>query len=108
MEFGVRVGRENDAVGMSAVILRALREINAKDYSADIIQRVELSFSPSAARDLIGKRKVFVAEIAGRIVGTASLDGGVVRKCSWIPMFKGKVSADGSWAKSDSPRERPA
>lgn len=79
MEFGVRIGRENDAAGISAIILRALREINAKDYAADIIQRVELSFSPSAVRDLIGKRKVFVAEIAGRIVGTASLDGGVVR-----------------------------
>lgn len=51
----------------------------AGNYSADIIQRVEPSFSPPAVRELIRGRKVFVAGIAGRVVGTASLDGGVVR-----------------------------
>ena len=90
MEYAVRAARESDAEGMSAVILRALRQTNARDYPADIIQRVELSFSPSAVRKLIGRRKVFVAEIAGRIAGTASLDGGVVRTVFVDPDLQGR------------------
>ncbi|MCP3394111.1 GNAT family N-acetyltransferase [Bradyrhizobium sp. CCGB12] len=79
MEYTIRSALENDADEISAVILRALRETNAKDYTDEIIERVERSFSPDAVRELIGKRTVFVATVGGRVVGTASLDGGVVR-----------------------------
>ncbi|MEK9280148.1 MULTISPECIES: GNAT family N-acetyltransferase [unclassified Bradyrhizobium] len=79
MECAIRPALEDDADEISAVILRALREANAKDYSDEIIERVERSFSPSAVLQLIGKRTVFVATIDSRLVGTASLDGSVVR-----------------------------
>lgn len=79
MECTIRSALENDADEISAVILRALRETNAKDYTDEIIERVERSFSPGAVRQLVGKRTVFVAAIGRRVVGTASLDGSVVR-----------------------------
>ena len=79
MECNIRPAVEDDADGISAVILRALRETNAKDYTDEIIERVERSFSPSAVLRLIGRRTVFVAAFGSRIVGTASLDGSVVR-----------------------------
>jgi N-acetylglutamate synthase-like GNAT family acetyltransferase len=79
MECEVRIARESDAGEISEVILRALREINAKDYSPDVIQRVELSFSPAAVRERMSRRMVFVALAGTRIVGTASLEGSVVR-----------------------------
>ena len=79
MECTIRPAREDDADEMSAVILRALRETNAKDYTVEIIERVERSFSPSAVLQLIGKRTVFVASVGSRVLGTASLDGSVVR-----------------------------
>jgi N-acetylglutamate synthase-like GNAT family acetyltransferase len=79
MECRVRPAREDDADEISAVILRTLRETNAKDYAREIIERIEHSFSPSAVLGLIGKRTVFVAAIGSRVVGTASLDGSVVR-----------------------------
>ncbi|GMO25618.1 GNAT family N-acetyltransferase [Bradyrhizobium sp. TM233] len=79
MECTIRPAREDDADGISGVILRALRETNAKDYTNEIIERVERGFSPDAVRQLIGKRSVFVAAIGSRVVGTASLDGSVVR-----------------------------
>src|SRR3954468_19405907 len=79
MEYTVRPALEADVSEISAVILRALRETNAKDYTDEIIERVERSFSPSAVLQLIGKRTVFVAAIGSRVVGTASLDGSVVR-----------------------------
>jgi GNAT superfamily N-acetyltransferase len=79
MECKIRPALDDDAAAISAVILRALRETNAKDYTDEIIARVERSFSPGAVRKLIGKRTVFVAIIGSRLVGTASLDGSVVR-----------------------------
>lgn len=79
MQCTIRLALEDDADDISGVILRALRETNARDYTNEIIERVERSFSPNAVRQLIGKRTVFVAAIGTRIVGTASLDGNVVR-----------------------------
>ncbi|MCK1339638.1 GNAT superfamily N-acetyltransferase [Bradyrhizobium sp. LB1.3] len=79
MECKIRPALDDDAAAISAVILRALRETNPKDYTDEIIGRVERSFSPGAVRKLIGKRTVFVAIIGSRLVGTASLDGSVVR-----------------------------
>ena len=79
MECTIRPALEDDADETSAVILRTQRETNAKDYATEIIERVAQSFSPSAVLQLIGKRTVFVATIGDRVVGTASLDGSVVR-----------------------------
>src|ERR1700710_1533571 len=79
MECTIRPALEADADEISAVILRSLRETNARDYASEIIARVAHSFSPDAVRQLIGKRTVFVATIGMRVVGTASLDGSVVR-----------------------------
>jgi predicted N-acetyltransferase YhbS len=79
VECTIRPAREDDANEISAVILRTLRETNAKDYAREIIERVEHSFSPSIVVELIGKRTVFVAAMGSRVVGTASLDGSVVR-----------------------------
>lgn len=79
MECRIRPALEDDADEISGVILRSLRETNAKHYKSEIIERVEGSFSPFALRGLISKRTVFVATMGSRIVGTASLDGSVVR-----------------------------
>ncbi len=77
--FHIRPARREDAAGISRVIIAALRETNAKDYAAAVIARVEQSFSPAAVLDLLDRRIVFVAVDRGVIVGTASLDGRVVR-----------------------------
>lgn len=90
MECTIRPALEDDADEISAVILRALRETNAQDYANEIIARVERSFSPSTVRELIGKRTVLVATIDGRIVGTASLDGSVVRSVFVAPDVQGR------------------
>ncbi|CUT12859.1 GCN5related Nacetyltransferase [Bradyrhizobium sp.] len=79
MECAIRPALRDDAAHISAVIVRALRETNAKDYTNEIIERIVRSFSPEAVRQLIGQRTVFVATICGRVVGTASLDGNFVR-----------------------------
>jgi GNAT superfamily N-acetyltransferase len=85
MECTIRSALEDDADDISAVILRALRETNAKDYADEIIKRVEQSFSPSAVLELIRNRTVLVATADDRVVGTASLDGSVVRTVFVVP-----------------------
>ena len=75
----VRAATAADAPAVSRVILDALRQSNAKDYSPEVIARVEASFSPSALLKLFQQREVFVALQHERIVGTASLDGRAVR-----------------------------
>lgn len=90
MDCMIRPALDDDAADISAVILRALRETNAKDYSHEIIARVERSFGPDAVRELIGKRSVFVATIGNRLVGTASLDGSVVRTVFVAPDVQGR------------------
>jgi N-acetylglutamate synthase-like GNAT family acetyltransferase len=67
------------AEGISAVILDSLRTTNAKDYTSDIIESIAQNFSPLRVQALLSKRDVVVALLRERVVGTASLDGDVVR-----------------------------
>ncbi|HAE48953.1 MAG: GNAT family N-acetyltransferase [Tistrella sp.] len=75
----IRQAGTGDAEAISAVILRALRETNAADYTSEIISAVAAGFSPEAITRLMAGRRVLVAVYADDVVGTASLDGAVVR-----------------------------
>lgn len=90
MEYVIRPARSEDAEGISRAIISALRETNAKDYSQAVIARVEASFSPAAILDLLKRRTVFVAIVEDNIVGTASLDGEVVRTVFILPEYQGR------------------
>ncbi|MGM4917497.1 GNAT family N-acetyltransferase [Tardiphaga sp. 813_E8_N1_3] len=90
MTCDIRPAQAGDAADISRVIIRALRETNAKDYTPDIIARVELSFSPAAVERLIEQREVFVAEMENRVVGTASLDGQALRTMFVLPDMQGR------------------
>ncbi|MBY5363684.1 GNAT family N-acetyltransferase [Rhizobium leguminosarum] len=78
-DLQIRAANTDDASAISNVIAAALRESNAKDYSPTVIQRIERNFDPTAIVALINRRKVFVAVSARKVIGTASLDGDVIR-----------------------------
>ncbi|MET1081031.1 MAG: GNAT family N-acetyltransferase [Pseudomonas sp.] len=88
MPYQIDPAHTADAADLSRLILAALRTSNARDYPAAVIERVESSFTPAAVAVLIGQRQVFVARMAGRIVGTASLDGAVVRSVFVDPAYQ--------------------
>lgn len=95
MHWRIRVARPDDAAEVHKVIVAALRETNARDYAASVIARLEESFGPAEVQSMIDTRKSFVAveddEGAGsRIVGTAALDGSVVRTVFVAPDVQGK------------------
>lgn len=90
MTIDISPARADDADEISGVILAALRESNARDYSRDVIERVERSFGPAAVAELMARRTVFVAMDAEQLVGTASLDGRVVRTVFVRPDAQGQ------------------
>lgn len=89
MECLIRGATPEDAAATSQVIVAALRGSNARDYSAEIIEAVERSFSPEAVVRLLEQRQVFVAVVGGRVVGTAGLDGDTVRSVFVEPGYQG-------------------
>ena len=90
MTCEIRISQADDSDDLSRLIVAALRNTNGQDYSLETIERVEKSFSSSAVMDLMSRRKVFVATIDDKVVGTASLDGRVVRTVFVEPSNQGK------------------
>ncbi|UVL83864.1 GNAT family N-acetyltransferase [Pseudomonas sp. B21-028] len=79
MECDVRPATSRDAAAISRVVIAALRESNSQDYPPDVIAQVEQSFSAEAITIQLTKRMVFVALLGENVIGTAGLDGDVVR-----------------------------
>jgi GNAT superfamily N-acetyltransferase len=73
----VRAFHVGDAPRVAEIIRRCLREVNARDYSADTIERMCAHFSAERIVQLSGQRHIYVAE-ADAIVGTVSRDGNKV------------------------------
>lgn len=90
MDCELRPARKGDAEAISGLIVRALRETNAKDYAPEIIARLERNFTPAAVRTWLTSRRVFVAVVDRRIAGTASLDGNTVRAVFVAPDLQGR------------------
>lgn len=90
MNCMIRSARPEDAEGISRVIISALHDTNARDYSDAVVGRVEQSFSATAVLDLLMRRHVLVAIHQEGIVGTASLDDRVVRTVFIDPRYQGR------------------
>jgi GNAT superfamily N-acetyltransferase len=89
MECLIRNATNADAAIISRVIIGTLRKSNAQDYSSEIIDQVEYSFSPQTILHLLTQRQVFVATVDNRVVATASLDRDTVRSVFVDPSYQG-------------------
>ncbi len=89
MDCQVRLASTDDASAISSVVIAALRESNARDYSPEVITQVEQSFSSKAILRLLPLRQVYVAIIDDHVVATASLDRDVVRSVFVDPDHQG-------------------
>ncbi|WP_449439431.1 GNAT family N-acetyltransferase [Pseudomonas migulae] len=88
MDCLIRIATSEDATAISRVIIDALRETNAQDYTAAIIEQVEQSFSPEAILRLLTQRQVYVATVDHHVVATASLNKDVVRSVFVDPLYQ--------------------
>jgi hypothetical protein len=68
----IRQADRADSRGISSVVVRALRETNAREYAPEIIEAAVLSFSAGIAGRMTN-RLVLVATLADEIIRTASL-----------------------------------
>ncbi len=75
----VRAAHPNDAVALSRLMGHAIRHNNAADYPPEVIARILVRHAPDSVAAMIATRRVFVAVEGERIVGTAALQGHVLR-----------------------------
>lgn len=90
MDYQIQIRRAvtEDAVGISRVIIAALRQTNSSDYDAATIARVEQSFNKVAVAELLVRRLVFVATDHDEVVATASLENDVIRSVFVAPEYQ--------------------
>ena len=90
MQCQIRRALAHDAQAISKVVIAALRESNARDYSPEVIAQVEQHFCPAAILTLMKQRQMYVAVVEQHVVGTASLDQAVVRSVFVSPRHQGR------------------
>lgn len=81
-----------DAEAISHVIIQSLKKVNAKDYSESVINSVIKNFSTEQIATKMKLRKIFVITEKDQIIGTASLEGNMVRTVFVLPSKQGKKS----------------
>ena len=72
-DFVIRTMRPDEVAIVSALIVRTLRETNAKDYSIEEIEKLVAGFTPASYAQRAQGRHTLVAECDGTIIGTAAL-----------------------------------
>lgn len=70
---------DDHAVDISRVICDAIRNVNAKDYPPEEIDRLIGNFSPTRVVEVMRERLTYVALLDGVVVGTGSLQGSEVK-----------------------------
>ena len=77
MSIEIRRATAEDADAVREIVLRALREVNARDYPASVIERLA-AVLPERIAATLGQAQAYVATDAGRVLGTARLNGRTV------------------------------
>jgi N-acetylglutamate synthase-like GNAT family acetyltransferase len=77
-QIAIRRATADDLPAVHNIVLRALRETNARDYPASVIDRLVLTL-PDRVSSNLEKWHAFVAVQDGQVVGTASLSGDTVK-----------------------------
>lgn len=90
MKCLIRSATPEDTPAIRRVIVSALRTSNAHDYSPDIIQQVEQSFTPKAILQWLTQRDVYVATLDQCVAATASLERDLVRSVFVDPRYQGQ------------------
>src|SRR5262245_26659979 len=71
------------------IVLRAVRETNARDYPDSVIDRLA-STLPEAVASKLKEQHAYVAVLDGQIVGTARLNGYTISSVFVHPDYQGR------------------
>lgn len=89
MEIVIRRATTADANAVHEIVLLALRETNARDYPASVIERL-VSTLPDKVASNLETWCAFIAIVNGRVVGTGSLNGQTVSSVYVHPDYQGR------------------
>jgi len=89
MTASIREARPEDAVAISALIISAIKETNAKDYPASFIEKLTENFSPEQIASRMLARETYISVKDGKVTGTASLDKSTIRSVFVMPKLQG-------------------
>ncbi|WP_339516405.1 GNAT family N-acetyltransferase [Pseudomonas sp. RL_15y_Pfl2_60] len=90
MALVLRKARQGDATAISALIISAIKQTNAKDYPAELIESLPEHFSAEQVAMRMSTRDTYVALDAGVVIATASLDDMTVRSVFVLPEYQGR------------------
>jgi N-acetylglutamate synthase-like GNAT family acetyltransferase len=88
-DITIRKARPEEAAIISSLVLRTVRISNASDYPAPAIEQLVVNFAPDKIAQRMAERDTFVADAAGRIVGTIALGGDRLRTLFVEPELQG-------------------
>ena len=74
----IRKFKSMDSLELCNIIKRNLVEINSKDYPEHIINNMCNLYAPNNIIKIAEKRDIYVAELNGRLIGTASLEVNII------------------------------
>jgi len=89
MVISIREAHPEDSSAISTLIIAAIKETNAEDYPASVIEKLSESFSPRQIASRMLVREMYVSVKDGKITGTASLDKNTVRSVFVAPRLQG-------------------
>ncbi|ARU87255.1 GNAT family N-acetyltransferase [Pseudomonas sp. M30-35] len=89
MTLLIRKAQLDEASVISWVIITAIKQTNAKDYPAELIESLPEHFSAEQIAERMSTRDTYVALDAGVVIATASLDGMTVRSVFVLPEYQG-------------------
>jgi GNAT superfamily N-acetyltransferase len=85
----VRRACAEDMDAVREIVLRAVRETNARDYPKSVIDRLA-STLPEAVASKLKEQHAYVAVLDGQIVGTARLSGHTISSAFVHPDYQGR------------------
>lgn len=83
--LSVRPAAPGDLPSLLTIIHATLRETNAKDYPAEIIDRLVADFTPTRLESLVTRARVLVVEAGDALAGVGALDGAAIRSLFVAP-----------------------
>ena len=86
----IRRAQPADAEAVSRLCISALIETNGRDYPAHVIARLVDDFAPAIMATRIANDVTVVAHSSDRLVGTAGLNGEVVKSLFVAPDAQGR------------------
>jgi predicted N-acetyltransferase YhbS len=89
MQVEIRRATVDDAEAVREIVLRAVRETNARDYPASVIDRLAATL-PEKIASKLEEWRAYVAVLDGRTVGTGSLNGQTVSSVFVHPDHQGR------------------